>query len=123
MLAYPVNVCIINTDFDAANWYGTKMSPHTHHVPRAKPQHHVINPTHPGGALNYSVKDRLHVRRRAADDTEHLGGCRLMLQGFTQLRIPLLQFFEQTHVFDGNHGLIGEGFEKRNLLVRERTDL
>ena len=28
-----------------------------------------------------------------------------------------LQFFEQAHVLDGDHGLIGEGFEELNLLA------
>ena len=35
---------------------------------------------------------------------------------------PLIQFFEQPHVLDGDHGLVGEGFEKSDLLVGERSD-
>ena len=53
-------------------------------------QHHIIDPANPRRALDDGVEHRLHVRRRAADDAEHLGGCRLMLQGFTQFRIALL---------------------------------
>src|SRR5215471_3817455 len=112
MLAYPVNVCIINTDFDAANWYGTKMSPHTHHVPRAEPQHHVINPTHPGGAFDDSIEDRLHVRGRSANDTKDLGGRRLMLQRLTQFCISLLNLLEQPHVLDGDDCLVSKNFKK-----------
>ena len=56
------------------------MSPRNHSVSLVESQHHVIDPANPGGALDDGVEDRLHVRRRAADDAEHLGGCRLMLQ-------------------------------------------
>ena len=66
------------------------MSPRNHPVPFAESQHHVINPTNPGGALDDGVEDRLHVRRRAADDAEHLRRCRLMLQGLAQFRVALL---------------------------------
>jgi hypothetical protein len=31
------------------------------------------------------------------------------------------EFLEQPHVLDGDHGLVSEGFEKRNLLVGEWT--
>ena len=80
--------------------------------PSLKTQHHVIDPTNPGGALDDRVKNRLHVRRRAADDAEHLGRCGLMLQGLAQFRVALLQFFEQPHVLDGDHGLVGKGLEQ-----------
>ena len=76
--------------------------------PLAESQHHVINPTNPCGALDDGVEHRLHVRRRPADDAEHLGGCRLMLQGFAQFCVALLQFFEQPHVLDGDDRLGGE---------------
>ena len=56
------------------------MSPRNHTVPLAESQHHVINPTNPGCALDDGVEHRLHVRRRAADDAEHLGRRCLMLQ-------------------------------------------
>ena len=111
MLAHPAKLWLINTDLDAANGYGTKMSPRNHSVPLAESQHHVINPTNPGGALDDGVEDRLHVRRRAADDAEHLGRCRLMLQGLAQFCVALLEFLEQPHVLDGDDRLVGEGFE------------
>ena len=66
------------------------MSPRNHR-PLAESQHHVINPTNPRGALDDGVEHRLHVRRRAADDAEHLGRCRLMLQGLAQFCVALLQ--------------------------------
>ena len=66
------------------------MSPRNHNVPLAESQHHVIDPANPGGALDDGVEHRLHVRRRAADDAEHLGRCRLMLQRLAQFRVALL---------------------------------
>ena len=66
------------------------MSPRNHNVPVVESQDHVIDPTNPRGALDDGIQDRLHVRRRAADDAEHLGRCRLMLQGLAQFCIALL---------------------------------
>ena len=123
MLAHPAKLWLINTDLDAADGYGTKMSPQNHNVPLVESQHHVIDPTNPCGALDDGVEHRLHVRRRAADDAEHLGGCRLMLQRLAQLCVALLNLLEQPHVLDSDHCLVGKGFNKRNLLVGKRTDL
>ena len=89
MLAHPAILWLINTDFDACNGYGTKMSPRNHSVTLVESQHHVINPTNPGGALDDGVEHRLHVSRRAADDAEHLGRRRLMLQGLAQFCVAL----------------------------------
>ena len=40
---------------------------------------------------------------------------RLMFQRFAQFRIALAEFLEQPHILDGDHRLIGEGFEQRDL--------
>ena len=45
---------------------------------------------------------------------------RLMLQGLAQFGVALAEFLEQPHVLDGDHRLVGEGLEKRDLLVGER---
>ena len=111
MLAHPAKLWLINTDLDAANGYGTKLGPHDHGVPLDESQHHVINPTNPRGALDDGVEHRLHVRGRAADDAEHLGSRRLMLQGLAQFRVALLDLFEQPHILDRDHGLIGKCFQ------------
>src|SRR4029077_2174675 len=97
MLAHPAILWLINADLDAGIRYGhgTKMSPRHHRIPLMESQQHVIDSTNPGGTLDDGVEDRLHVRRRAADDTEHLGRCGLMLQGFAQFGIALLDFFEK----------------------------
>ena len=98
---------------------GTKMSPRNQSVALAKSQHHVINPTNLGGALDDGVEYRLHVRGRAADDTEHLGSRCLMFEGFAQFRVALLQFFEQPDVLDRDNGLVGESFYESDLLFRK----
>ena len=67
------------------------MSPRNHSVPLAESQQHIINPANPGRALDDGVEHRLHVRRRAADDAEHLGRCGLMLQGLAQLCVALFE--------------------------------
>src|SRR5215471_18516158 len=36
---------------------------------------------------------------------------------------PRSEFLDYPDILDGDHGLIGEGLEKRDLLVREGTDL
>ena len=91
--------------------------------PVAKSQHHIIDPTNPRRALDDGVEHRLHVGRRAADDAEHLGRRRLMLQRLAQFRVALLEFLEQPHVLDGDDRLVGEGLQQRDLLLGERTDL
>ena len=85
------------------------MSPRNQNVPLTKSQLHVINPANPRRALDNGIQHRLHVRRRAANDAEHLGSRRLMLQGFAQLGVALLNLFEQADVLDGDDGLGGEG--------------
>ena len=66
---------------------GPKWARANHTVPLAESQQYVINPTNPGGTLDNGVKDWLHVGRRAADDAEHLGRCRLVLQGLAQFAL------------------------------------
>ena len=70
-------------------------------LPSTESQHHVINSANPRGALDDGVEHRLHVRRRAADDAEHFGCRRLMLQRLAQFRVALAEFFEQAHVLNG----------------------
>src|SRR4029077_15763695 len=122
MLSHPAMQWRIYARFGESNGYGAKMSPHNYRIPLAESQYHVINPANPGGAPNDGVEHRLHVCGRAADDSEHFGGCGLMLQGLAQLFIALLQLFEQPHVLDGDHRLIGESFQESNLFFGERTD-
>ena len=98
------------------------MSPRNQFVPLAESQHHVIDPANPRGAFDDGIEHRLHVGGRAADDAEHLGRCRLMLQCLAQFRVALSEFLKQADIFDGDDGLVGEGFEERDLLIGKRTD-
>src|SRR5262249_45678725 len=45
-----------------------------------------------------------------------------MLQGFSQLYVPFLQFFERPNILDRDHGLVGKGLQKSYLLVGEMID-
>src|SRR5262245_18701527 len=111
----------IDTDLDAVNGYGdgTKTSPRNQTVPLAESQPQVIDPTNPRGAFDDRIEHRLHVRWRSADNAEHFGSRRLMLQGLAQFCVALLDLFEQPHVFDGNYRLGRKGFEQLDLLLRE----
>ena len=51
------------------------------------------------------------IGRRAGNHAQDFTRGRLLLQRF-------LEFLEQPDVLDGNYSLVGEGFEKRDLLVR-----
>src|SRR5262249_42654659 len=69
------------------------------------------------------IKHRLHVGGRAANDAEHLGGCRLMLQSFPQFRGALLDLLEQAGVLDRDHGFVGQSFWKGKLFFGKRANL
>src|SRR5215472_8189614 len=121
IITHPVKLWLIKTDLTAADgWDRTKMSPGNNSVSFPKSQYHVINSTNPRSARNDGIEDRLHIRRRAANDAEHLGRCRLMLQRLAQFCIAFLKFLKQSHVLDGDHSLISEGFEQLYLLICER---
>ena len=98
------------------------MSPRNHDVPLAESQHHVIDPTNPRRALDDGVEHRLHVRRRAADDAEHLGRCRLMLQGLAQFCVALLSSLNSRTFSMAITAWSAKVFKKCDLLVCERTD-
>src|SRR5262249_42546197 len=123
MLAHPTNMWRIDTDLNAVRGHGTKMSHRNQSVVLIESQHHVVNPANPCRALDDGIKDRLHVRRRTADDAEHLSRCGLMLQSLAKFCVALLDFLEQPHVLDGDDGLVDERFEKSDLLVGERANL
>ena len=125
MLAYPGKPRVVNIYHGAFSRYGyrPRMSPHNHCFPFAESERYIINPTNPRGACHNLVKHRLHIRGRAADDTEHLGGRGLVFQRLAQFRVAFLDFFEQPHVLDRDDRLRGEGFKQCDLLVGKRPDL
>src|SRR5215831_15642142 len=99
------------------------MRPHNHSVSLAESECRVIDSTNAGGALHDCIEHWLHVRRRAADDAEHLGGCGLMFQGLAQFCIALLEFFEQPHILDSDYRLSGKSLKRLDLSLGERTNL
>ena len=70
----------------------------------------------PRRILGNRIQHRLNVRRRAGDDAQDFTRRRLLFQRF-------LEFLEQPHVLDGDHRLIGEGFEKLDLRRGEGAHL
>src|SRR5262245_35320736 len=80
-------------------------------------------------ALDDRVEHRLHVRRRATDNAQDLGGRRLLLQGFGDLPMRLgqrailfLQLREQADVLDRDDGLVSESLEEGGFGGREAPD-
>ncbi len=67
-----------------------------------------------GRTLGDRIEHRLHVRGRTCNDAKDLRGRRLPLQ-------RLLRLVEQAHVFDRDHGLVGEGFQEGDVLRVERA--
>jgi hypothetical protein len=63
--------------------------------------------------LDKGLQHRPQIEGRATDDLEHVGGGGLLLQRFTQ-------FAEQARILDGDHGLVSEGLDQLNLLIRKR---
>src|SRR5262249_35998747 len=59
---------------------------------------------------------RLQGEGPPTEALEHVGGGGLLLQGLAKL-------VEQARVFDGDHGLIGEGLDQRKLFVGEGSNL
>ena len=55
-------------------------------------------------------------------DSEDARRRRLLLERLGQVAIPCLELPEQPHVFDGDHGLVGEGLYQLDLFVGEGLD-
>src|SRR5215468_9693128 len=75
------------------------------------------------GAGENRIEYRLYVRLRAADDTQDVAGRRLRVERRGQLAVARLQLREQPHILNGDDGLVGEGPEQSDLVVREPAGL
>ena len=60
--------------------------------------------------LQHGFKDRLKIAGRAADNLQHLGCSRLLLQRLGEFARALLLRLKEPRVLDGDHSLIGGGF-------------
>src|SRR4029453_15521657 len=76
----------------------------------------AVFPPNSCGVFGDSVQYRLNICRRAGDDAKDLARRRLLFQ-------RLFQFVEKPHVLNGDHRLLGEGFEEFDLCRGERTNL
>src|SRR5215470_11189860 len=65
------------------------------------------------------VEHRLDVGRRTGDYAQYLASRGLIFKRLLKLTLARLLGFEQPCVLDGDCGLVGEGFDKFNLLVSE----
>ena len=54
--------------------------------------------------IRRGIEHCLQIEGRAADDFEHIGGGGLLLKA-----ISLRTSFEQAHILDSDHGLVGKG--------------
>src|SRR5215831_5213926 len=75
----------------------------------------ILSVTKPCCILHNHIQNRLNIRRRAGDYAQDFARRSLLLQRF-------LEFLKQTDILDGDHGLVGEGLEKANLVVSEGLD-
>ena len=69
------------------------------------------------------LQDRLKIEHRPADDLQHVGGRRLLLQRLLEIASARLHLVEQAHVLDGDDGLIGEGLQEVDLALGEWASL
>src|SRR5262249_2388661 len=70
---------------DVTDRHWSMMADKAQHVIVCAQDDSIESIAQPCGATSNGVKDRLNVRRRAADYVEHLSSGRLLLQGFPQL--------------------------------------
>src|SRR4029450_3772645 len=74
-------------------------------------------------ALDDRLQHRLELRRRRADDSQDLARAGLLRQRLRELAVAYPQLFDQTHVLDRDHGLVGESLEELDLPFRESAGL
>src|SRR5262245_23485186 len=59
---------------------------------------------------------------RGADGLTNFAQCLELTDRARQFLCPRLQFLKQSDIFYGDHRLVSESFEKRDLLLRKRLD-
>ena len=62
---------------------------------------------------------RLRIGLRLADHAQDLARRRLLFQRFGQVDVAHLQFLEQPHVLDGDHGLVRKRLQQLDLRIRK----
>src|SRR5215469_5950918 len=79
-----------------------------HDVSLNQPQHAILCAADARSPLSNGFQHRLDIRGRAGNHAQNLTRRSLLFQ-------RLFEFVEQPDVFDGDHGLVGEGFEQFDL--------
>ena len=74
----------------------------------------------PAALCDDGLEHRLDVGRRLEMTRRISLGGGLLLERLGEVAVARLQLREEAHVLDGDHGLVGEGLEERDLAVRER---
>ena len=77
----------------------------------------MIGSAKPASVFNQCVENRLKIERRAAYDLQNFARRGLLFQSLSEVVVPRLQFLEQPDIFNGDHSLVGEGFEQSYLLI------
>ena len=80
----------------------------------------VVRTTKFDRGIDQRVEHCREVEGRPADYLQNIGGCRLLAQRLAEFAAARLHLVEQAHIFDGNHSLIGEGLQQRDLSRREK---
>src|SRR6202165_2846383 len=83
----------------------------------------VVGFTKVTSAFNDGFEDRADIGRRGSDHAQDIAAPGLVSQGLRELTGLGLHLVEQPDIADGDHRLIGESLQQRNLLVREGVDL
>ena len=98
--------------------------PELRHDTRAailEPKHHAkFGLTKPCRIGKHGLEHGLKLAGRAGDHAQHLRRCGLLLEQFRKLARARLLRLEQTHVLDGDHGLVGKRRHQLDLLVGKR---
>jgi hypothetical protein len=79
----------------------------------------AVRPQQAHGAGHDRVEYRLDIRLRAADDAQDVAGGGLLVERRGELAVAPLELGEEAHVLDGDHGLIRESPEQRDLVLGE----
>ncbi len=86
--------------------------------------HHAeICPADACGVFKHLLEHRLQFARRGADDLQHLRGCGLLLERFSQIIRALTQLFQQPRIFNSNGPLLREVCDEINLLIAKKAHL
>src|SRR5262249_45613955 len=83
---------------------------HTH-------DHSVVRIPQPRSILSHHLQNWLHISRRIGNHAQNFACGSLLFQSLGKLAVTGTEFLEQPYVFNGDHGLSGEGFKELDLFI------